>query len=89
MTSPHRTLPDETRHGGPAPERLHQGPVDVPGLAIAEGTVVLLDGPLGIAVTMTPEAAMQTGLRLQRAAQAAAARAAGEDSGSEAARQRR
>jgi hypothetical protein len=41
------------------------------GTAVAEGGVVLLDGPDGIAVAMTPEAAEQTGSSLIEAATAA------------------
>ncbi|MFS0737432.1 hypothetical protein ABC347_10310 [Sphingomonas sp. 1P06PA] len=34
----------------------------------AEGGSVLIDGPAGIAVTLTPDAALETAARLQRAA---------------------
>jgi len=39
-----------------------------PGIATAESGLVILDGPDGIAATMTPEAAEQTGLSLLQAA---------------------
>lgn len=39
-------------------------PCRAPGQATAEAGHVLLDGPHGVAVTMTPEAAMLTGQRL-------------------------
>lgn len=44
-----------------------------PGRASAEGGLVVLDGPNGIAVTMTPDAATETGSSLLAAAQIAAA----------------
>ena len=44
-------------------------PTDVPGIATAEGGLVLLDGPDGIAVTLTPQAAEGTGQSLLAAAQ--------------------
>jgi hypothetical protein len=40
----------------------------LPGIATAESGVVILDGPGGVAVTMTPEAAAQTGRNLIQAA---------------------
>jgi hypothetical protein len=40
----------------------------VPGVANAEGGLVILDGPNGVAVTMTPEAALGTGKSLVAAA---------------------
>lgn len=42
-----------------------------PGVAIAESGSVLLDGPDGVAVAMTPEAAAETGRRLIDAARQA------------------
>ena len=39
-----------------------------PGIATAESGFVILDGPDGLAVTMTPEAAEKTGLSLIQAA---------------------
>ncbi|RVT42282.1 hypothetical protein [Sphingobium algorifonticola] len=39
-----------------------------PGKANAEAGVVLLDGPHGIAITMTPYAALETGKSLMEAA---------------------
>lgn len=43
-------------------------PSILPGVAIAEQGVVLLDGPQGIVVSLTPEAAAATGESLRRAA---------------------
>ncbi|KTF69247.1 hypothetical protein ACNFJ7_03785 [Sphingomonas sp. HT-1] len=49
------------------------------GVASAEFGLVMLDGPAGVAVAMTPEAAEETGLSLLAAAEAAAGqRARGE-----------
>lgn len=47
-------------------------PEEVAGVATAEQGVVLLDGPNGVAISMTPEAAEETGRRLMAAAQEAA-----------------
>jgi hypothetical protein len=47
-------------------------PRDVAGVATAEQGVVLLDGPDGVAISMTPKAAEETGRRLVAAAQEAA-----------------
>ena len=44
---------------------------DQPGIASAEDGLVVLDGPNGVAVTMTPAAAAQTGHNLISAAQTA------------------
>ncbi|MEJ7926922.1 hypothetical protein WG908_09165 [Sphingobium sp. AN641] len=58
------------------------GPLSRAGVATAEEGVVMLDGPDGVAVTMTPDAAAQTGHSLISAARAAkqqAGREAGED----------
>lgn len=41
---------------------------DQPGEAVAEDGVVLLDGPGGVAVSLTPAAASQTAASLMRAA---------------------
>ncbi len=46
-------------------------PLQDPGHAVAEQGFVLLDGPNGIAVSMTADAALQTGESLIAAAQAA------------------
>lgn len=46
-------------------------PYDEPGDAVAEQGEVMLDGPDGIAVSMTPNAAEVTGHRLIAAANAA------------------
>jgi hypothetical protein len=43
-------------------------PHDVPGIATAEGGLVILDGPGGLAVTLTPRAATSTGRSLLDAA---------------------
>lgn len=43
-------------------------PMDVAVIATAEGGLVLLDGPDGIAVTLTPQAAESTGRNLLAAA---------------------
>jgi hypothetical protein len=48
----------------PCPERE-------PGIASAEDGVVILDGPDGVAVTMTPDAATRTGHSLISAAEIA------------------
>ncbi len=42
-----------------------------PGIATAEDGVVILDGPDGVAITMTPEAATLTGQSLVSAAEQA------------------
>lgn len=47
-------------------------PEEVAGVATAEQGVVLLDGPNGVAIAMTPQAAEETGRRLVAAAQEAA-----------------
>ncbi|KQN28418.1 MULTISPECIES: hypothetical protein [unclassified Sphingomonas] len=47
-------------------------PQILPGVASAEGGIVTLDGPDGVAITMTPEAAAETGRRLIAAAERAA-----------------
>jgi hypothetical protein len=49
---------------------MHQ-PQTEPGIATAEDGLVILDGPNGVAVTMTPEAAAGTGRSLISAAEAA------------------
>ncbi|HEX7822518.1 MAG TPA: hypothetical protein VF463_18085 [Sphingobium sp.] len=46
-------------------------PLTEPGIASAEEGLVILDGPDGVAVTMTPGAAAQTGLSLITAAEIA------------------
>ncbi|WP_293699879.1 MULTISPECIES: hypothetical protein [unclassified Sphingopyxis] len=43
-------------------------PETQPGIATAEGGLVFLDGPDGVATTMTPEAAAETGQSLIDAA---------------------
>lgn len=54
-------------------ERNELPPRTDPGIAVAEAGQVLLDGPDGVAVAMTPAAAEETGRRLIAAAQAARA----------------
>ena len=54
----------------PAPPAVPQ-PQTEPGIASAEDGLVVLDGPDGIAVTMTPGAAAQTGHSLISAAEIA------------------
>jgi hypothetical protein len=46
-------------------------PRDDPGRATAVDGLVILDGPDGVAVTMTPEAALQTAESLRAAAEEA------------------
>ncbi|MDP1026565.1 hypothetical protein Q5H91_05030 [Sphingomonas sp. KR1UV-12] len=46
-------------------------PESSPGVAVAEDGLVLLDGPDGVALSMTPDAAEVTGQRLIEAAAAA------------------
>lgn len=46
-------------------------PRDDPGVASAEDGVVILDGPNGLAVTMTAQAAVKTGQSLMAAARLA------------------
>ncbi|RXD07407.1 hypothetical protein EQZ23_05035 [Sphingomonas sp. UV9] len=46
-----------------------------PGVAAAENGLVTLDGPVGLAIAMTPEAAAETGRRLIAAADIAAKQA--------------
>jgi hypothetical protein len=46
-------------------------PCEAPGIASVEDGVVLLDGPDGIAVSMTPEAARATAESLRKAAELA------------------
>jgi hypothetical protein len=51
--------------------RAAHGPFAKPGHAVAEQGIVLLDGPDGIAVSMTADAAEDTGKSLMDAADAA------------------
>lgn len=53
-------------------------PQTEPGIASAEGGVVILDGPGIVAVTMSPDAAKQTGESLLSAAELASAQASGQ-----------
>jgi hypothetical protein len=53
-------------------EHSPQQPQSTPGVATAEQGVVLLDGPDGVAIAMTPNAAEITGHRLIAAAEEAA-----------------
>lgn len=48
-------------------------PQEEAGVASAEGGMVLLDGPNGVATTMVPDAAAETGRRLIAAAEEARA----------------
>lgn len=50
-------------------------PAMTPGVASAENGIVTLDGPDGVAVTMTPEVAAETGRRLIAAAALASTQA--------------
>ncbi|NIJ18385.1 hypothetical protein FHS95_000054 [Sphingomonas naasensis] len=54
-------------------EATPQEAESAPGVATAESGVVLLDGPDGVAVAMTPEAADATGRSLIAAAEEASA----------------
>ncbi len=56
-------------------------PQSKPGIASAEDGFVILDGPNGFAVTMTPDAAAQTGRSLLSAAQIAERQAADRSEG--------
>lgn len=57
----------------------HIQPETEPGIASAEGGFVFLDGPDGIAATMTPDAAQRTGQSLIDAASLAITQKAGGD----------
>ena len=46
-------------------------PLTEPGVASAEDGVVVLDGPDGVAITMTPDAAQKTAISLISAAEVA------------------
>jgi hypothetical protein len=52
-------------------EDIEAPPYEKPGHAVAEQGLVLLDGPDGIAIALTPEAAWRTGESLIAAAKAA------------------
>jgi hypothetical protein len=52
-------------------EPVAAGPFTQGGRAVAEEGVVFLDGPDGVAIAMTPEAAEQTGTSLIAAARSA------------------
>ena len=52
-------------------ERTNAGPFEKGGTAVAEEGYVLLDGPDGIAIAMTPSAAEETGSSLLAAARVA------------------
>ena len=51
-------------------------PETIPGVAAAENGLVTLDGRVGLAIAMTPEAAAETGRRLIAAAEIAATQTA-------------
>lgn len=53
-------------------------PMAEPGEAVAEAGQVLLDGPDGVAVSLSPDAAEETGRRLIAAAEEARRQPAGE-----------
>jgi hypothetical protein len=53
---------------GMGDDRNTPQPRSDPGIATAEDGVVLLDGPDGLAITLTPQAAAQTGRNLIEAA---------------------
>ena len=61
----------------PAAPRTPQAPQTKPGSVSMEHGPVMLDGPDGVAVAMTPEAALETGRRLIAAAEQANAHPAG------------
>ena len=62
------------------PDTAGQQPETKPGVATAEGGLVFLDGPDGVAATMTADAAARTGQNLiDAAAIAATQRASDED----------
>ena len=56
-------------------------PETQPGIATAEQGQVTLDGPDGVAVAMTPDAAAETGRRLIEAARIAATQSANDQGG--------
>lgn len=53
------------------PETSSNEPEGQPGVATAEKGIVMLDGPDGVAVSMTPDAAHGTGTSLIAAAETA------------------
>ncbi len=57
----------------------HVEPKKDPGVATAEEGQVMLDGPDGVAVTMTPDAATETANSLIAAAERARSQAEGSD----------
>ncbi len=59
-------------------ENSHQQPQRAAGVASAEEGTVMLDGPDGVAVAMTPEAAEATGRNLIAAAEEASDQAGAE-----------
>lgn len=59
-----------------AADTLSTQPETEPGIAVAEAGVVMLDGPDGVAVAMTSDAAIETGRRLIAAGEEAAAQRA-------------
>lgn len=54
-------------------------PLTDPGIAHAEDGLVILDGPGGVALTLTPSAAGETGRNLIGASEIAEQQAAGKD----------
>ena len=63
----------------PAPPQPHTKP----GVASAEDGLVLLDGPNGLAVTLTPDAATGTGQSLIAAAEVAERQVAAKEGGAD------
>ncbi|WEK46316.1 MAG: hypothetical protein P0Y56_15075 [Candidatus Andeanibacterium colombiense] len=59
-------------------------PETEPGIASAEDGLVILDGPSGLALTMTARAATETGMSLLAAAEAAERQLAGKEDGASA-----
>lgn len=56
---------------------MHNMPYDVPGDVTLESGEVLVDGPDGVALSLTPRAAREMGLRLIAAADRAAEQVGG------------
>ncbi|RYD42852.1 MAG: hypothetical protein EOP63_11670 [Sphingomonadales bacterium] len=61
------------------PDTAGQQPETKPGVATAEGGLVFLDGPDGVAATMTADAAARTGQNLIDAAAIAATQSASDE----------
>jgi len=78
VTDTDRTTPDGTT--GRESETMIT-PESIAGTAAAENGLVTLDGPDGLAITFTPEAAAETGRRLIAAAEVAASQPRDDRSG--------